>query len=423
MIMPRGGRKGRQGMGTTPPKGRRQGRAGLGDDGKAFVRCALDPFASDSARVPTGTAQRTMHVKYTCMVSGKPRAGQTTMSVAMLPGLPGSLRLIDGTFTAPDRSGSVGSFDVLPNNAIITVPFSDFYTPSGAASLLPNQPTALATARIVGYGLEVRASATIINQGGAAVTAKVPIVLPEIYLPAVVPIGPYAGVSTTGTGTQLARNYSGLPGSFAVLQQYPDTKMCSGTDSCRLVGEVDDYEPFTSVFHQGADQTIVRTFGTYVPNTQILVTGTTTTAAGGVLNPSEVMVCKPLTGDSHLVGDFWSPTGAQALCWAADSLTTDSLYEFKVVLCIEATVEHVGSSIYRPFVSRAPPQNERALAMARRALQAMPASLPPPDRSTGSWWSILSEAVTGFGDIIGGLDLPVVSGVARTATRLARMLM
>lgn len=401
-----------------------RGMSALGDSGKEFVRCALDPFGADSARVPTGTAQRTMHVKYTCMVSGKPRAGQSTMSVLMLPGLPGSLRLVDGTFTAPDRSGAVGPITVVPNGTpIITVPFEDFYTPSGDVELIPNRSSALATARVVGYGLEVRASATIINQGGVAVTAKIPYHLSEAFVPQAVVAGPWVGVTTLAVGTQLGRN-ARLPNtSLSTLQQYPDSKMCSGTDPCRLIGEVDDYEQFWPVLPHYDDQTNTLNVGTYVL-TEVGVKSTAgVSATGGTINPAASAICKPVTGDTYLVGDFWTPPGTQGLCWTADSLTDDSLYEFRVVLCIEATIEHDEASVYRPFVSKAPPQNERALAMARKALQAMPASLPPPDRSTGSWWSILSEAVTGFGDIVGGLDLPVVSGVARTATRLARMMM
>lgn len=402
-----------------------RGMSALGDSGKEFVKCALDPFGADSARVPTGTAQRTMHVKYTCMVSGKPRSGQTTMSVVMLPGLPGSLRLVDGTFTAPDRSGSVGTFDVVPGGTPrITVPFSDFYTPASDVALSPNHATGILTARVVGYGLEVRASATIVNQGGAAVTAKIPYQCPEIYTPLAGSVGPWVGVTTLDIGTMLGRHAEVPSASFASLQQFPDSKMCSGTDSCRLVGEVDDYAEFWPVSFSYADQTNSHLVGTYVLTEVAVKSTAATTATGGVINPGASTVCKPVTGDTYLVGDFWTPAGTQALCWTADSLTADSLYEFRVVLCIEATVLHSASgSVYRPFVSKAPPQNERALAMARRALQAMPASLPPPDRSTGSWWSVLSEAVTGFGDIVGGLDLPVVSGVARTATRLARLMM
>lgn len=418
---------------TQPRRRRRRVRAskarnrtsnGMCDEGRSFVRCAIDPFGSDSARVPTGTSQRTMHVKYTCMVSGKPRSGQTTMAVSMLPGLPGSLRLLDGTFTAPDRSGSVGSFDVVSGGAAITVPFADFFTSSTATDLIVNGLTTnIATAKVVGYGLEVRASSTIINQGGAAVTAKVPAIVVDQYVPNVVSAGPYAGVSVLGTGLQMVRLVQQPPNTFAVLQQYPDSKMCSGTEPCRLVGEVDDYEIFYETERVIEDQLNITRQDTYIPCAGISIQGSAFGAWGGTTNTTTVMVVKPLTGDQHLVGDFWTPQGTQALCWAADSLTADSLYEFKVVLCIEATVSHYSSSIYRPFVSKAPPRDEAAMAMARRALQAMPASLPPPDRSTGNWWSILSEAVTGFGDIVGGLDIPVVSGVARAANRLAKLIM
>lgn len=345
------------------------------------------------------------------------------MAVAVIPGLPGALRLVDGTFTSPDRSGSIGTFDVVSSNVTITVPFADFYTPSTDTELRPNVPAGIATARLVGYGLETRASATIIAQGGAAITAKVPGVVLDEYVPNVMPAGPYAGVSLTGAGLQLARSYRPAPDSFSVLQQYPDTKMCSGTDPCRLVGEVDDYEPFYPVQPTYVDSLASKRVGTYVLQAVQNITGSASGAWGGIMNPGASMVCKPLTGDAHLVGDFWTPPGAQMLCWAADSLSPEALYEFRVAMCLEITVDHYAASIYRPFISRAPPRDERALGMARKALQAMPASLPPPDRSTGSWWSILSEAVTGFGDIVGGLDLPVVSGVARTATRLARMLM
>jgi hypothetical protein len=222
-----------------------------------------------------------------------------------------------------------------------------------------------------------------------------------------------------GGDTCLVRSATQAPTNFSNLQSYPDVKMCSGVEACRLIGAPDDYE-----WDPTLKGNITSNSG-HSNGTVLFVANAMQTQVSGApvsLADANLYLAQPVAADTNLQGWFWVSERCPMLSWAAESLTQDMQFEVKVVMCIEAVIEHgVNPSVYRPFVTMPPPEDRKAIDAARDVLRAIPPSIPTPS-SGASWWSTLTSMVTGVGDVLSSMGIPFVSAAAGLASKLARVL-
>jgi hypothetical protein len=146
---------------------------------------------------------------------------------------------------------------------------------------------------------------------------------------------------------------------------------------------------------------------------------------GGEIGPGGIVRQKTcmtgVTGDVAAYSSFWYDKNCDALIWAAQDLSANMSFEARFHLCVEIQISHT-SSIYRPFIMKAPPADPKAMAIVDEVHRNMPPSLPAPNTSS-DWWSNITSAVIGVGDLASSLDIPIVSQVGALASRFAKMLM
>jgi len=281
--------------------------------------------------------------------------------------------------------------------------FTDFTTRANVKNL-----PAIQSARLVSYGLEVRPTAPVLNQGGVAAAARIPFNTSRFLIPEFVNGGQtYFGATGIGGGQILTRGIPLIPTTFERLQVYPDVQMCSGTDRCRLVGTPADHE-FIPVVQQFGIANVDGNWGSCdcelwfnsPPTAYMHQAGPPAFDAGtggaiGVgLDPiSRAMAIIPSTNDKVLLSSFWHDNKSPILMYAASGLADGAQYEARFVMCIEATVDHY-TSLYRPFVSTAPPRDDAAIDLAIDVKRAMPVSVA--DNGGSNWFDLLNR----FGGVI-----------------------
>jgi len=394
------------------------------DSGKEFIMCALDPFGADSARVPDGRGGMSTHVKYTAATSFTVRSGAQTACVAAFPNLPGGLILVDGAFNLVDRGGTSRTLSVVPGGDNVIVPFPDLYQ-SSSTSLVFGNVGNVSRCRVVSYGLEVKPVGAILQQGGVFATANFPTNISETAIPEYMDAGTHLGVSITGGGITQCRSMAQIPQTYGQLQAYPGVQMCSGTESCRLVGKpaAYSYSQMEVGTHQGALMTDMTTFvNGWLP---VTFSGTAPVTVGGSEigtngTPRVLTGLMPLSGDLSCYSSFWYDKNCDGLIWAAQDLSADMAFEVRFHLCVEIQISHI-TSIYRPFISKAPREDPKAMAIVDEVQRQMPPSLPAPNTSS-DWWSNITSAVIGVGDLAASLEIPIVSQVGALASRFAKML-
>lgn len=394
------------------------------DNGKEFIVCSLDPFGADSARVPDGNGGMSTHIKYTSATSFTVRSGAQTACIAAFPNLPGGLVLVDGQFNFANRLGTNISLAAVPGGDNIIVPFPDLYEGGTATEVIGNIGN-IARCRVVSYGLEIKPVGAILNQGGVYCTANFPLDITDYAVPEYVDAGLRVGVTIAGGGTILTKGMSVIPQSYGQLQAFPGVKMCSGTESCRLVGKPAAYT-YTSMEYGSRqfDNALLDTDMTLFINERapLAAQGPPTIVGGSEIPPgsgAQVTAMSGATTDLAAFSSFWYDKHCDGLIWAAQDLSMDMSFEARFHLCVEIQISHV-NSIYRPFISKAPKQDQQALAIVDEVHRQMPPSLPAPNTNS-DWWSNITSAVTGVGDLVSSLDIPVVSQIGALASRFAKM--
>jgi len=304
-------------------------------------------------------------------------------------------------------------------------PFPDFVSGVSAAVagtvVYYNSNTGITAARPVGYKLEVVPTGALLQQGGVAATCRVPIrsFMQQFMRDDGTDV---AGKTYAGNSYHPVFINRGLPQSFSSLSAFPDSKVCSGTESCVLIGVPPDYK-FEWVSSPNIDATGDIRSDTYPLSNfmkTVQLSGGGGAAGGALGNPYAAMLPSSAT-DIASMGNFWMPEDTTGLAWFGQGLPANQSYEFRVRVCMELCVSHAGSS-YRPFVT--PPERPLPTVVdkVKQVVASLPASMPKPD-STPGWWSMLAETATGIGSFVADLGIPVVSQASRVATNLAKRLL
>jgi hypothetical protein len=363
-----------------------------------YIRCSLDPFGADSARVPDGTGLKTMHIKYTSFVKATPVAGVGAIVIAGIPSLPAGLIPIQGTFAMHDGGGTSVNLTVSAAGPWPMEPFIDFSTRTNIRNVMN-----IESARLVSYGLEVRPTAPVLNQGGVACAARIPFQTSRFVLPEFINGGnTIFGVTGIGGGNTLVRGIPQIPTTYENLQPYPDVQMCSGTDRCRLVGTPAscEFKPVNQLFgianvdgnwgNSDSELWYNQPPTAYMHQAGPPAFDAGTGGAIGVgLDPiSRSMAIIPDVNDKIISSSFWHDNESPALIYAASGLSDASQYEIRFVMCVEATVDHL-SSTYRPFVSTAPPRDDSAINLVTDVKRAMPVSVA--DDGGSNWFDLLNR--------------------------------
>jgi len=404
---------------------------GCTDTGVEFIKCSLDPFGSDSARFPDGRGGMSTHIKLTQCVQMLPRTGSGTIVIGAFPNLPGGLVAIDGQFNGPDRGGNQQAVPVFPNSDNIIFPFIDYPSTVAAPAFVFANSANIHRARVVSYGMEVKQVGALLNQGGVAATGSFPLDLASYGVPQYIEPGNRSGTALTGTGDMLTKWIGDFPQSYQQLMTYPGVKMCSAMESCRLVGKPSAYEfspmePTTDESDAGGLETDMCLFtnGAIILSDGFGYTPPTTIAGGGGIPGSQSLtyMLPSSAADLGLFSSFWHDPNCEMLVWAAQDLSsTNSLFEVTFHLCIEVQISHK-TSIYRPFISRAPTRDERAINIVAKLQNELPPSLPAPG-ADANWWQRMASAVSGIGDVAASLAIPVVSPIAAITSKVAKLFM
>jgi hypothetical protein len=286
----------------------------------------------------------------------------------------------------------------------------------------------ISRARVVSYGLEIRPVGAILQQGGVFCTANFPTNITDSHQAVYIDAGTVAGVSITGTGTVYTKGMAQIPQSYGQLQAYPGVQMCSGTEPCRLPGKPAAYSYTSMEF--GSTQVggnLDTDMSLFINDRAPLNTDAASpfSVGGGEIGTGGLARQKTcmsgVTADVAAYSSFWYDKNCDGLIWAAQDLSADMSFECRFHLCVEIQIAHT-SSIYRPFISKAPPADPKAMAIVDEVHRNMPASIPAPS-SNSDWWSNITSAVIGVGDLASSLDIPIVSQVGALASRFAKMLM
>jgi len=350
--------------------------------------------------------------------------------VANYPGLPGFLRVLKGVGYFNRVGNNYGSADAPAQGVTIVCP--DFINTIGS-SYFNNNPN-VRTARVISYSLEVTQVGPVLNQQGNVVTVRVPVGVEHPYTVmdtnysasgAIIPGMTIAGL----TGPQAFSCMASDPGnwSYSSLANAPDAKMCSATTPCGMHFATDEPE-----WRSCRTQTAVNSSsGTYITGTDtcpytniVAVTNPASTQATGsqipVQNGGVIWPQGPLTGDTILLGDYWDDPAQDALIWAGANLSAaNNSFMVRATMCVELTVDH-NNSLYRPLILPPVPRDDKALAIVQAVMKVAPPSVSLAEGSN-NWWSGLTTAVTGVGDLVSGLGLPVISPIAGMATKIAKM--
>ncbi len=395
-----------------------QGRVAITSAGQRYARCVLDPHGGLPAKIPDGACHSVL-IEFNLSVQGTPSSG--LLSLIAFPGLPCSAGALLGSFTGPNREGTATAYAV-PG---VEFPFKDFSSGVAAAvagtTVKYNANSAILAARVVSLKLEVIPTGALLSQGGSAVTVKVP--LRSFFQPSGRDEGTaIAGVTYAGATDHPAYVVadSSLSGNFSNLSAFPDAKICSGTESCVMLS-IPPRDDFEYCQPSTRDNTGNISLDTYPIQNQIYTAGASGIAYFGVNTTPYSLAMGPSSAtDIAAFGNFWQPEISEGLIWSGQGLPSGQSYTFRVRSCMELLVSHGGSS-YRPFVTPPEPRNEAAISMVRDVVAKLPPSMPKAESSPG-WWSALTEAATGIGDVIGSLGLPIVSPVAGIATKMVRRL-
>ncbi len=395
-----------------------QGRALVSSAGQKYARCVLDPHGGMPAKIPDGSCHSVL-IEYNLSVQGTPNSG--LLAFMAFPGLPCSAGTLLGSFTGPNREGISTSYTV-PG---VEFPFKDFTSGVSAAVagtvVLYNSATTVLAARCISLKLEVVPTGALLNQGGSAVTVKVP--LRSFLQPSGRDEGTaIAGVTYAGNSDHPAYVVDGssLSGDFSSLSAFPDAKVCSGTESCVMLS-IPPNDEFVYVYPRTRDNTGNITMDAYPTQTFIYTAGASGISYFGVNGTPFSLAMGPSSAtDIAAFGNFWQPEISEALVWSGQGLPSGQSYTFRVRSCMELMISH-GGSTYRPFVTPPEPRNEAAISMVRDVMAKLPPSLPKAESAPG-WWASLTEAATGIGDVVSSLGLPFVSPVAGIATKMVRRL-
>ncbi len=394
-----------------------QGRAVVSAAGQRYAKCVLDPHGGFPAKVPDGSCHSVL-IEYDLSVQGTPSSG--LLAFMALPGLPCSAGTLLGTFTGPDREGTTTTYSA-PG---VLFPFKDFTSGVAAAvagtNVRYNAQTSILAARVVSLKLEVIPTGALLSQGGSAVTAKVP--LRSFFQPSGRDEGTSIGGATYAGASDhpvFVVNANSLSGDFSALSAYPDSRICSGTESCVMLSIPPD-EDFIFAYPQTRDNTGNISVDCYPTQDRIFTAG-----ASGIsyfaVNALPFLAMGPSSAtDIAAFGNFWQPEVSEALVWSGQGLPAAQSYTFRVRSCMELMIGH-GGSTYRPFVTPPEPRNEASISMVRDVVARLPPSMPKAESAPG-WWSTLTEAATGIGDVVASLGLPVISPAAGIATRMVRRL-
>lgn len=404
----------------------RNPRLGVSSCGNRYANCVLSPSGAP-AKVPDGSSNSVL-IEYDLAVTGVPN-GNGDLSLALIPGLPCSAWGMNGTFSGPNRNGVISSNTT--NTDFVLFPFQDFNSGVAAAingsTVLYNAPSEITAARVVSSKLEVVPTGALLQQGGSVATARVPMTF-RISAPMGDAGIQLDGVTYAGASSHPWFLWTELPPEgFTQLAAYPDAKICSGTESCVLLGipSDDDYHPsvYDWLSTSSDDPSIIITGDTYPYFSRIQAglaaghqsTNLGTIALNGGSKPGAAMLPSSAT-DIALFGNFWQPEQCQALVWAGQGLPAGQAYTFRVRVCMELQISHAASN-YRPFVTPAEPDDPRARELVRDVMRSVPPSLPKESSMPG-WWAGLAQAATGVAGSIAELGIPVISPVAGVARRV-----
>jgi len=395
-----------------------------------YARCVLDPHYSAAAKVPDGACHSVV-VEYDLSVAFVPDANGNA-AVALIPGLPCSLIGITGNFTGPNREGALVNQSATlanPQGVALMFPFRDFFSgvnsATAPATVYYNQNSSnIVSARAVSYKLEVMPTGPLLQQGGAAVAARIPVF--SHYTQAIHDSGTnISGQAYAGNSNHAWLQVRGAQNTFTSLSAYPDARTTVGTESSVLLGMPDDNE-FTPIFSYTQDQ--AGTGGTLTTDSfpwvsGVGLNGSGSGAWGGVADISTIIggMIPSSSSDVAAFGNFWQPEHTVALAWAGQSLTNGQGYTARARICMELCISHF-ASLYRPFVTPPEPDLPEVRAKVRSVYRELPPSLPKEESSPG-WWSRLTGVANGVANFASELGIPVLSPVAGLVGKFSKMLM
>lgn len=421
----------------------------LSQAGREFIHCALDPFGADAAMIPDGGIEKRVRVKYKVVCQLAPVTGHISMSCALVPGLPGGLRITDGNVIGLARGGSAITQNVGPNAAAtgcnaITIPFTDFVNSNGYTM---NNLAGITAARVISYGMIIRPTTPLLSQGGVQATVRVdPGISPSAEGASSgfdATIGDPAIAASNGYPIKLRQMRLPLNSlTYDNITTFPDSKVCSGTKPCWVLGTPSCYEwedvcpVYSSTLLGDPAQAMAMDTALLVNNGTYLTTVTSTTPAGvgqvigynrwTNLNASlnGAVPLFPVAADAAAVGDFWTSTCCDTLAWAANAPTAATMssavtYEIVAVQCMELVIRK-DASIYRPFSVPGPPVDTKAIEVVRDVVRDIPASVTVEDEDT--WWSRLTTGVSSIGRLVADIGIPVVSPISGMVSTISSAL-
>lgn len=395
-----------------------------------FAKCVLLPGAS-AAKVPDASCHSVV-VEYKTSFSGTP-GDNGILAVSCFPGLPCAGYATYGKFTLPNRQ-SVASSITSSGSGIIMVPFPDFVSDANSAVsgtvVTYNRGSRIKSARCVAYKMEVVPIGALLQQGGSAVTARIPVDVYPSFMAQLQNCTSFAGTALSGDAAQpvLYSNSSILNGYFgqSLVAAYPNSRLCSGTESCVLMGMPDDYQ-FIPALPEVRDNHANMTYDT-MPLLYRITTNSNPggagppvvlpVAGGGTFDNDFAAMLPSNAADRVLFGNFWYQNKGEALIWFGSGLPLAQSYEFRITCCMELCVD--SESTYRPFISEPAPSQPQVVEKVKKVMAALPPSLPKATSDAG-WWSTVTSAATGIADTVSSLGIPVVSGIASGAMKVAKL--
>lgn len=386
--------------------------------GMEYINCVLG--SGGASKIPDTSTKHTVAIEYRATATIKPDTGGH-VTVACLPGLPGSLRVLSGIGTFVNSAGGVSTITTNTNG--LTVPFAEWIAPSTDGKNFEfNAGKQVISARLVKQSLEVMQVGPILNQQGHAATAKVAnpcgmVVWPQAFDYSAAD-ALYGGLTFANLKEQAIFRTAFPPNNwtFEAVSVQPTSKLCSATEPCLLLGT--GCGDFVSV--NMPSPTIGASFSSDTVNftSHMDIIGSTGQAWFGV-NNTVLMPLIPSTNDFTLNGDLWTDNDCEMLIWAGAGLGTDTSFEARVSVCLELDISPV-SSDYRPFVSAPAVHDPVQLETVDRVMKIMPSSVSKNGGGMQSWWNTITTGVTGVADILKDVGIPVVSPVAGMVGKLSK---